>query len=159
MNHIKCERSFEISSVGNIFANMGGRFEQQFSLGDSISEVFRFCGRLSAANAYDGDIDLGQLTTFDYSQVSLTKGISPMSLGPNTIGGSINLVSFQPTDKVNVQAMTGLGSGNTYEYGINAGSRMEKVFVQASYYERHTDYFMLSHSYQPTTYQSDRKRD
>lgn len=89
----------------------------------------------------------------------LRKESHPCLSGPNTIGGSINLVSFQPTDKVNVQAITGLGSGNTYEYGINAGSRREKFFVQGSYYERHTDYFTLSHSYQPTTYQPDRTRD
>lgn len=159
MNNINVSEALRsVPSV--IFANMGGRFEPTIIVrGFDIRGIPVFVDGIPLQMPYDGDIDLGQLSTFDYSQVSLTKGIAPMSLGPNTIGGSINLVSFQPTDKVNVQAITGLGSGNTYEYGINAGSRGEKFFVQGSYYERHTDYFTLSHSYQPTTYQPDRKRD
>ena len=159
MNNINVSEALRsVPSV--IFANMGGRFEPTIIVrGFDIRGIPVFVDGIPLQMPYDGDIDLGQLSTFDYSQVSLTKGIAPMSLGPNTIGGSINLVSFQPTDKVDVQAITGWGSGNTYEYGINAGSRGEKFFVQGSYYERHTDYFMLSHSYQPTTYQSDRKRD
>jgi iron complex outermembrane receptor protein len=116
---------------------MGGRFEPTIIVrGFDIRGIPVFVDGIPLQMPYDGDIDLGQLSTFDYSQVSLTKGIAPMSLGPNTIGGSINLVSFQPTDKVDVQAITGWGSGNTYEYGINAGSRGEKFFVQGSYYER-----------------------
>ena len=143
-----------------IYANMGGRFEPTILVrGFDIRGIPVFVDGIPLQMPYDGDIDLGHLTTFDYAQVSLTKGLTPMSLGPNTIGGSINLVSFQPTDNINIRAITGLASGNTYEYGVNAGSRREKFFAQASYYERHTDYFTLSHSYQPTTYQPDRRRD
>lgn len=143
-----------------IYANMGGRFEPTILVrGFDIRGIPVFVDGIPLQMPYDGDIDLGHLTTFDYAQVSLTKGLTPMSLGPNTIGGSINLVSFQPTDNINVRAITGLASGNTYEYGVNAGSRREKFFAQASYYERHTDYFTLSHSYQPTMYQSGRRRD
>ncbi len=143
-----------------IYANMGSRFEPTILVrGFDIRGIPVFVDGIPLQMPYDGDIDLGHLTTFDYAQVSLTKGLTPMSLGPNAIGGSINLVSFQPTDKVNLQAITGLASGNTYEYGVSVGSRREKLFAQAGYYERHTDYFTLSHNYQPTTYQPDRRRD
>ncbi len=143
-----------------IYANMGSRFEPTILVrGFDIRGIPVFVDGIPLQMPYDGDIDLGHLTTFDYAQVSLTKGLTPMSLGPNAIGGSINLVSFQPTDKVNLQAITGLASGNTYEYGVSVGSRREKLFAQAGYYERHTDYLTLSHNYQPTTYQPDRKRD
>lgn len=159
MNNINVSEALRsVPSV--IFANMGGRFEPTVIVrGFDIRGIPVFVDGIPLQMPYDGDIDLGQLSTFDYSQVSLTKGISPMSLGPNTIGGSINLVSFQPTAEVNLQAIIGLASGNTSEYGVNAGSRREKFYAQGSYYERHTDYFTLSHSYQPTTYQPDRRRD
>lgn len=143
-----------------IFANMGSRFEPTILVrGFDIRGIPVFVDGIPLQMPYDGDIDLGQLTTFDYSYVSLTKGFTPVALGPNALGGSINLVSFQPDQKINVQAVTGLASGNTNEYGVNAGRRWDKFFVQASYYERHTDYFTLSHDYKPTTYQPDRRRD
>lgn len=143
-----------------IFANMGGRFEPTVIVrGFDIRGIPVFVDGIPLQMPYDGDIDLGQLATFDYSLVSLTKGFTPMSSGMNATGGSINLISFQPTDKLNLQAIGGWASGNTYEYGVNVGSRWKKFFFQSSYYQRHSDYFTLSHKYQPTQYQPDLRRD
>ena len=114
-----------VSSV--IFANMGGRFEPTVVVsGFDIRGIWFFYG----------DTDMGQLATFDYSLVSLTKGSTPMSSGMNATGGSINLISFQPTDKLNLQVIAGLASGNTYEYGVNVGSRWKMFFFQSSYYQQ-----------------------
>jgi len=159
MNNINVSEAVRsVSSV--IFASMGGRFEPTVIVrGFDTRGIPVFLDGIPLQMPCDRDIDLGQLSTFDFSQVSLAKGISPLSLDPNTIGGSINLVSFQPTAEVNLLAITGLASGNTSEYGVNAGSRREKFYAQGSYCERHTDYFSLSHSYQPTTYQPERRRD
>lgn len=159
MNNINVSEAVRsVSSV--IFASMGGRFEPTVIVrGFDTRGIPVFVDGIPLQMPCDRDIDLGQLSTFDFSQVSLAKGISPLSLDPNTIGGSINLVSFQPTAEVNLLVITGLASGNTSEYGVNAGSRRKKFYAQGSYCERHTDYFSLSHSYQPTTYQPERRRD
>jgi iron complex outermembrane receptor protein len=91
-----------------IFANMGGRFEPTVIVrGFDIRGIPGFVDGIPLQMPYDGDIDLGQLATFDYSLISLTKGFTPMSSGMNATGGSINLVSFQPTDKLNLQAIGG----------------------------------------------------
>lgn len=124
-----------VSSV--IFANMGGRFEPTVVVsGFDIHGIRVFVDGLSLQKFYNGDTDMGQLATFDYSLVSLTKGSTPMSSGMNATDGSINLISFQPTDKLKLQVIGGLASGNTYEYGVNVGSRWKMFFFQSSYYQQ-----------------------
>jgi outer membrane receptor protein involved in Fe transport len=50
-------------------------------------------------NGNTGDFDLSLLDPADLSNVQVIYGISPSSLiGPNTIGGAVNIVTLQPTD-------------------------------------------------------------
>jgi iron complex outermembrane receptor protein len=109
--------------------------------------------------AYDGTVDLGRFKTFDYSAIHVTKGLTPMAYGANTIGGSINLISWKPDQKLNAQAILGYASGNSWEYGINLGTRKDKYFLLASFYTLQADYFPISNDFKPRAQEDGGKRE
>src|SRR5271157_3080222 len=61
---------------------------------------------------YDGRIDFSRFVTSDLSEIQVAKGYSSPLLGPNALGGSINLVSKQPEKKLDADALIGTGSGD-----------------------------------------------
>jgi iron complex outermembrane receptor protein len=82
-----------------------------------------------------------------------------MEYGANTLGGAINLVSMQPKSKISVQALLGMASGKSYEYGLNLGSKWNKFFVQASYYNAQNQDLPLSKKYTATAHENGDLRD
>lgn len=143
-----------------VLHNIGERNELSVIIrGFDIRSIPVYIDGIPVYVTYDGYVDLGRFKTFDYSVISATKGLTPMEYGPNTIGGSINLVSLKPTEKLDIQAITGYGSGNSYEYGINAGSRTDKFYFQGSFYGLKSDFFPLSKNYAPTTHEDGNERE
>jgi iron complex outermembrane receptor protein len=143
-----------------VLHNIGERNELSVIIrGFDIRSIPVYIDGIPVYVTYDGYVDLGRFKTFDYSVISATKGLTPMEYGPNTIGGSINLVSLKPTEKIDIQAIAGYGSGNSYEYGVNAGSRIDKFYFQGSFYGVKSDFFPLSKNYVPTTHEDGNERE
>ncbi|QCD53385.1 TonB-dependent receptor plug domain-containing protein [Campylobacter sp. RM16192] len=85
---------------------------------------------------YDGTADFGRFTTFDLSQINISKGSSSVLYGANTMGGAINLVSKKPTKELEGSLGYGFETGKsskTYgnNFDFNIGSRQELFYVQA----------------------------
>lgn len=105
---------------------------------------------------FDGSIDLNRLQTGNVSKIQISKGLSSLLLGGNTMGGSVNIISAQPTHKLeaNVEAST------LWNTSVNIGSKLDKWYFQvgASYLDR-SDY-RLPHSFTPIkSIQEGHKRD
>lgn len=49
---------------------------------------------------YDGNVDLSRLLVPGISQIVVTKGLGSLMYGPNNMGGSINIVTQAPTQKL-----------------------------------------------------------
>jgi outer membrane receptor protein involved in Fe transport len=64
---------------------------------------------------YDGYPDLRRFTTFDLSQIVLSKGFASVLYGPNTMGGAINLVSKRPEKAFEGNMGAGFASGDSYQ--------------------------------------------
>ncbi len=79
---------------------------------------------------YDGYPDLSRFTTFDLSEIILSKGFTSLLYGPNTMGGAINMISRKPSKKFEVDAGAGYGSGDTYNVNGNFGSKWNKGYLQ-----------------------------
>lgn len=104
---------------------------------------------------YDGNIDLARLTTFDLSSINVSKGFTSVLYGPNTLGGSINLVSRKPVEPleldmgvgINLDDSADLANRNTY---INVGGNNTTWYWQgaASIVER--NFFSLSDDFSAT---------
>lgn len=143
-----------------VLQNIGGRNELSVIIrGFDMRSIPVYIDGIPVYISYDGYVDLSRFKTFDYSVITASKGLTPMEYGANTIGGSINLVSIKPKEKLDVQAITGFGSGKKYEYGVNIGSRFNKFYFQGSYYGTQSDYFSLSEKYTATTFEDGGKRE
>jgi iron complex outermembrane recepter protein len=93
---------------------------------------------------YDGTIDFSRFLTSDIAEVQVAKGFSSPLLGPNALGGSINLVTRQPEKKFESDALIGTGSGNQLLSSLHLGSRFQHFYVQGSVDWLQRDSFPLS---------------
>ncbi|MDD2760572.1 MAG: TonB-dependent receptor [Methylomonas sp.] len=104
---------------------------------------------------YDGNVDLNRFTTFDIGQIDVSKGNASVLYGPNTLGGSINLVSRRPSTPFEASLTTGIGmdsefDGNYYQTALNFGTNQGLWYLQggASYLDK--QFWRLSDDFQST---------
>ncbi len=94
--------------------------------------------------AYDGSLDFHRFLTSDISEVQVAKGYSSPLLGPNNLGGSINLVTRQPEKKLEAEAALGTGSGETLLSSFHLGSRWNNFYFQGAFDWLQKDFIPLS---------------
>jgi iron complex outermembrane receptor protein len=85
--------------------------------------------------SYDGYTDLARFLVSDLAKITVTKGETSLLMGPNNLGGAINLVSSKPGSKLEMDAAAGItmnrkGWGG-WQSDLNIGSRLEKFYLQA----------------------------
>ncbi len=79
-------------------------------------------------NSNTGDFDLSLLDPNDLSGIELLYGIAPSSLlGPNTIGGAINLRTLDPTTEPHGLLRTSVGSYNTFASTLEATGTHDRL--------------------------------
>jgi iron complex outermembrane receptor protein len=130
---------------GVLLTKVGGRNESAvYVRGFDIRHVPLFLDGIPIYVPYDGYPDLRRFTTFDLSQIVLSKGFASVLYGPNTMGGAINLVSKQPEKLFEGNAGAGYASGDSYHAYANLGTNQNWWYLQtgASWYD--VDYFRLS---------------
>jgi iron complex outermembrane recepter protein len=93
---------------------------------------------------YDGYADIARFQSSDIAEIEVAKGYSSPLLGPNGLGGAVNLVTRQPEKKLEGDVSIGTGSGRLLESGIHLGSRWSKLFFRGGMDWLQTDYFPLS---------------
>ncbi len=81
---------------------------------------------------YDGYADLDRFLAHDVAEVHVAKGFSSTLYGPNTLGGAVNLVSRQPTEKLHGEVEAGYESGGAPSVLASLGARMRKFYLQTS---------------------------
>ena len=101
---------------------------------------------------YDGYVDFNRFLTSDLAELQVTKGYSSPLLGPNALGGTINLVTIEPVKKFEGEALIGTGSGDTLLSSLRLGTRWEHFFVQGSLDWLQQDYIPLSGNFQVNQY-------
>ncbi|MFT7003055.1 MAG: iron complex outermembrane receptor protein [Sulfurimonas sp.] len=93
---------------------------------------------------YDRQTDLGRYTTYDVSEISVSKGyVSPM-FGPNTLGGAVNIVTKKPTKEFEGEIGAGIFSGNGKEQHLTLGTNQGKYYALLSLSNYERDYFSYS---------------
>jgi len=93
---------------------------------------------------YDGYVDFNRFLSSDIGEVQVSRGYSSPLLGPNALGGAINLVTEEPVKKLDADALIGTGSGNTLLSALRLGSRWRRFFFQGTLNWRQLDYIPLS---------------
>ena len=116
---------------GITLANVGPRNESVVYLrGFDLRQVPVFIDGVPVYVPYDGYVDLGRFTTFDLSQINVSKGFASILYGANTMGGAINLVSRRPINKFEMNARAGIFSGDGFRWNVNAGTNLGNFYFQ-----------------------------
>lgn len=90
---------------------------------------------------FDGFVDLGRYLSSNVAEISVAKGyVSPL-LGPNALGGVVNLVTRQPAGALDGEVVAGTGAGRQVNLSANVGGRWQTGFASASADRLKTDYF------------------
>lgn len=107
---------------------------------------------------FDGYVDLTRYLTSDVAEVQVARGYSSPLLGPNLLGGVVNVVTRQPRKRLEGEAFVGGSTGNQLNSGVHVGSRWRRFYLQASADQLKSDFYTLSGSFAPNAVQpSDRR--
>jgi iron complex outermembrane receptor protein len=107
---------------------------------------------------FDGYVDLTRYLTTGVGQIQVAKGYSSPLLGPNVMGGVVNLVTQQPQKNVEGEALIGTAPGGQLTAGGHVGSRWRQGFLQASADRLQSDFYRVSESFATNATQSDDRR-
>ncbi|MGD9577061.1 MAG: TonB-dependent receptor plug domain-containing protein [Syntrophorhabdus sp.] len=152
-------REFNRETVGNALnllpgvtlSQVGARNEGMIYVrGLDLKHVPIYLDGIPIYIPYDGYPDLNRFTTFDLSQIVLSKGFTSVLYGPNTMGGAINLVSRRPEKAFEGNAGIGVFTGNGYEGYANFGTNQKLWYFQGGASYLNNDYFVLSDDLKPT---------
>ncbi|MGA3092762.1 MAG: TonB-dependent receptor [Terriglobales bacterium] len=97
---------------------------------------------------YDGYIDFKRYLSSDVAEIQVARGYSSPLLGPNALGGTINLVTKQPQKKFEGDGAIGTGSGDTLLASLRMGTRWDRFFAQGTVDWLQDDYLPLSGNFQ-----------
>lgn len=140
--------------------NLGGRNEQMITLrGFDVKHAPLYIDGIPIAVAYDGYVDFSRFTTFDLSQIQVSKGLSSVLLGSNNFAGAINLVTKKPTKELEGVASIGVFSGNGKKSYLNLGTNQGTYYVQGSVSYLDRDNFPMSDDFKETSRQNNDKRE
>ena len=138
----------------------GARNEQTLYVrGLDIKHVPLFLDGIPIYVPYDGYPDLARFTTFDLSEVVISKGFTSVLYGPNTMAGAINMVSRRPQKAFEGEVGAGISSGDTYYGYANLGTAQEKWYLQGGASYQDSNYFPLSGDFTATKNENGDHRD
>jgi iron complex outermembrane receptor protein len=130
-----------------------------FIRGFDVRQIPLYIDGIPVYVPYDGYVDLDRFLVYDVAEAQVTKGFTSPLYGPNAIGGAINLISQEPTKKLNLDLGSGYASGQQFHSFINAGTRWEKFWLQGGFEWLDSDSFPLSGNFQTNALQPDHSRE
>ncbi|MEN8202081.1 MAG: TonB-dependent receptor [Bacteroidota bacterium] len=125
-----------ISLPGINFVHLGPKNDAMVNVrGFDLRQVPVYMDGVPVYVSYDGYVDLGRFLVSDLSRISVSRGEASLLLGPNALGGAINLVSRKPLAKLEMDAASAItldrrGFGGL-QSELNVGSRKERYYFQA----------------------------
>jgi len=118
--------------------------------GFSLTRVPVFLDGVPIYMSYDRSFDFQRFSTFDLSEIIVTKGFTSVLYGANTMGGAINMVSRKPVKSFELNAGAGYGTGNMYYGYTNVGTNQKKWYVQGGVSYMNQTYYPLSDNFTST---------
>ncbi len=125
-----------------------GRNQEMVSVhGFNYLQVPLYVDGILMNDPYDGTLDFRQIPTGDIAEIQVAKGFSSPLLGPDAVGGAINIVTKVPQKKYEGEMMTGGYTGDGFLSSLLIGSRMQQFFVEGSLDWQQAEYIPLSGSF------------
>ena len=108
---------------------------------------------------YDGYVDLRRFSTSDVAGISISKGFSSATFGPNTLGGAINIVTRKPEKPFEADLLGGWMQEGGYIGAANVGLRSEHWYLQLGGSFVDVDTYRMSKDFRPTATENGGTRD
>ena len=108
---------------------------------------------------YDGNVDLARFSTAEYDAITVEKGASSLALGPNSMGGAVNLVSSTPRRPLELSADIAQVGRNGQQASLRLGTRRGDWYALGSASMRGTGGQEMSSSFNPTRREDGGVRD
>ena len=102
-----------------------------------------------AHEAYDGFLDLGQISVDSIAKIEITKGASSVLYGANTMGGVINIITKKGGKEPFTKLTTSFGENNTKNFAFNHGGANGKFNYWVTYSYRDSDGWDVSDDFDP----------
>jgi iron complex outermembrane recepter protein len=149
-----------LDTLPGVIMSVGQRNEKVFTLrGFNQTYVPVLFDGIPLYVPYDGYVDSGNLPTGNISKISVSKGVSSVLYGPNTMGGVINIISKKPESKFEGDYKLSITDNKDKILNVNLGSMLNKYYFTANVNWLDTDGFYLSKDFQPTDNEDGDKRD
>lgn len=117
--------------------------------------LFLVDGERLAGDTY-GDIDYSRINIADIERIEVVKGASSTLYGSNALGGVVNIITKNPSKKLDLGASTRLSKYSTQNYRFNIGSKLGRFSTQTSVvYDKTNGYDLLPGD----TYRTQEKED
>jgi len=108
---------------------------------------------------YFGNVDLQLLPVSEIKQIQVLKGAVSSIYGTNTLGGVVNIITKNPTNKYYLKAGTQIKRNNTSRTYLQSAHTFDGYdYSLYSSYEK-TDGFVLSKDFQPTHFENGEVRN
>ena len=141
------------AAPGITMHRMGARNEGMVYLrGFDLRQVPLFIDGIPVYVPYDGYVDLDRFVTDDLSEVRVTKGMTSALIGPNALGGAINLVTKRPTKPFSGLFNAGYGRGTSARW-TRTRHHAPKLYVHATASWFGADEFPLSSDFTPNSFE------
>lgn len=139
-----------ITTVPGVTLTIGNRNERTFNIrGFNQRYIPVFLDGIPIYIPFDGYIDAGKLPTSGISKITVSKGISSVLYGFNTMGGVVNIVSRKPQKPFEYDFETGYSQDATRNYALNLGSRQGKFYFTLNTGYLDSAGYPLPHYYRP----------
>ncbi len=139
-----------VNTVPGVTLSVGRRNERTFSIrGFNQRYIPVFYDGIPIYIPYDGYVDTGKIPTGSISKLTVSKGISSVLYGFNTMGGVVNIISRKPAKPFEGDFETGYSEDDAWHSNLNLGSKVGKFYFTAYGGYLDSEGFPLSHHYQP----------
>ena len=136
----------------------GSRGEPTIGIrGYSTTHIGLFVDGIPVHSIYDRQTDWAQFSSFGVSEISVSKGYTSPLYGANTLGGSVNIITSKPLDKLEIYGGYSFISNNEHRVKAQVGSNLGQWYFQVGYDFTNRDSLNLSHNFKPTAIQTNTK--
>lgn len=103
--------------------------------------LFLVDGERMVSEGAGGNVNLDQMEVNNIQRVEMIEGASSALYGSNAVGAVINIITKEPTHKIDVGAKQVIESYNTLRSRIDLSSGLNKILVQAGTFRNASDGF------------------
>lgn len=145
---------------GVVLSQVGPRAEQQIWVrGFDSRQTGLYLDGVPIYVPYDGNVDLARFSSAELASVSVEKGASSLALGPNSMGGAVNLVGAVPARPLEASAELAEIGRNGQQGSLRLGGRWGAFYALGSASFRGTGGPELSEDFHATKYENGIVRD